>query len=59
MLPRIDGLEVCRGLRSEMSVPILMHTARDEEVDKIVRLELGADDKVPFGILVTACEKAE
>ncbi len=52
MLPGIDGLEVCRVLRREMSVPILMLTARAEEVDKVVGLELGADDYVtkPFGM---------
>jgi DNA-binding response OmpR family regulator len=52
MLPVMDGLEVCRALRSEMRVPILMLTARSEEVDKVVGLELGADDYVtkPFGM---------
>ena len=50
MLPKMDGLEVCRTLRSERDVPIIMLTARDEEVDRIVGLELGADDYVvkPF-----------
>lgn len=50
MLPVIDGFEVCRILRKEMSVPILMLTARKEEVDRVVGLELGADDYVtkPF-----------
>jgi DNA-binding response OmpR family regulator len=50
MLPVIDGLEVCRILRRETSVPILMLTARAGEVDKVVGLELGADDYVtkPF-----------
>ncbi|MBM3131849.1 MAG: response regulator transcription factor [Chloroflexi bacterium] len=52
MLPRIDGLEVCRILRREHDVPIIMLTARDEEVDRIVGLELGADDYVvkPFSV---------
>ena len=52
MLPGIDGFEVCRILRKEMSVPILMLTARDEEVDKIVGLEMGADDYMtkPFSM---------
>jgi DNA-binding response OmpR family regulator len=52
MLPQIDGIEVCRILRQEMSVPILMLTARDEEVDKIVGLEVGADDYMtkPFSM---------
>lgn len=44
MLPTIDGFEVCRRLRHASDVPILMLTARDEDVDKIVGLELGADD---------------
>ena len=50
MLPVIDGLEVCRILRREMSMPIIMLTARADEVDKVVGLELGADDYVtkPF-----------
>ncbi|MBA2667295.1 MAG: response regulator transcription factor [Trueperaceae bacterium] len=46
MLPEIDGLEVARRVRSESSVPIIMLTARDEEVDKLVGLGLGADDYV-------------
>lgn len=52
MLPTIDGIEVCRLLRQEMSVPILMLTARDEEVDKVVGLEVGADDYMtkPFSM---------
>jgi len=44
MLPKLDGWEVCRRVRAESEVPILMLTARDEDVDKIVGLELGADD---------------
>lgn len=44
MLPNIDGLEVCRILRKEMIVPIFMLTAKSEEIDKIVGLEVGADD---------------
>jgi two-component system alkaline phosphatase synthesis response regulator PhoP len=44
MLPRIDGFEVCRALRSESDVPIMMLTARGDDVDKIVGLEIGADD---------------
>jgi len=52
MLPGADGYEVCRMLRKEMSVPILMLTARSEEIDKIVGLELGADDYItkPFSM---------
>jgi DNA-binding response OmpR family regulator len=46
MLPRIDGLEVCRRLRSRSSVPIIMLTAKSEEIDKVVGLELGADDYI-------------
>ncbi|MER3409381.1 MAG: DNA-binding response regulator [Thermoleophilia bacterium] len=44
MLPDIDGIEVCRRMRATSNVPILMLTARDEDVDKIVGLEVGADD---------------
>ena len=44
MLPDIDGIEVCRRLRQASDVPILMLTARDEDVDKIIGLEVGADD---------------
>ena len=52
MLPGLNGLEVCRILRKEMVVPILMLTARNEEVDKIVGLEIGADDYMtkPFSM---------
>ena len=44
MLPDMDGLEICRQIRSSSDVPILMLTARDDDVDKIVGLEVGADD---------------
>jgi DNA-binding response OmpR family regulator len=52
MLPGLDGLEVCRILRREMNVPILMLTARAEEIDRIVGLEVGADDYLakPFSM---------
>jgi DNA-binding response OmpR family regulator len=52
MLPGLDGLEVCRILRREGDVPIIMLTARDAEVDRVVGLELGADDYVvkPFSV---------
>ena len=52
MLPGLDGLEVCRILRRERDVPIIMLTARDAEVDRVVGLELGADDYVvkPFSV---------
>jgi DNA-binding response OmpR family regulator len=52
MLPGLSGLEVCRILRKETSVPIIMLTAKDAEVDKVVGLEVGADDYVtkPFGM---------
>src|ERR671938_1037017 len=52
MLPKLDGLEVCRRLRSLSSVPIIMLTARDDELDKVLGLELGADDYItkPFSI---------
>jgi DNA-binding response OmpR family regulator len=51
-LPKLDGLEVCRRLRSESAVPILMLTARDDEIDKVLGLEIGADDYItkPFSI---------
>ena len=50
MLPRMSGTEVCRIIRSKSDVPIIMLTARDQEVDRVVGLELGADDYVtkPF-----------
>jgi two-component system, OmpR family, alkaline phosphatase synthesis response regulator PhoP len=44
MLPKVDGWEVCRRTRAESNVPIIMLTARDDDIDKIVGLELGADD---------------
>ncbi len=52
MLPKIDGLEVCKRLRAESSVPIIMLTARDDEFDTVLGLELGADDYItkPFSI---------
>jgi two-component system, OmpR family, response regulator len=52
MLPKLDGLEVCRRLRAQSTVPIVMLTARDDELDKVVGLELGADDYItkPFSI---------
>jgi len=52
MLPKVDGLEVCRRLRAHSAVPIIMLTARDDELDKVVGLELGADDYItkPFSI---------
>ena len=52
MLPGVDGFEVCRILRQEMSAPILMLTARADEVDKVVGLEVGADDYMtkPFSM---------
>ena len=52
MLPRLDGFELCRILRRESDVPILMLTAKGEEIDRVVGLELGADDYVtkPFSM---------
>jgi two-component system, OmpR family, response regulator len=52
MLPKVDGLEVCRQLRSRSPVPIIMLTAKSEEIDKVVGLELGADDYItkPFSL---------
>ena len=51
-LPKIDGLDVCRRLRAQATVPIIMLTARDDEVDKVLGLEIGADDYItkPFSI---------
>jgi len=52
MMPRLDGLEVCRRLRAKSSVPIIMLTAKAEEIDKVLGLELGADDYItkPFSM---------
>ena len=52
MLPELDGLEVCRRIRARSTVPIIMLTARAEEIDKVVGLELGADDYItkPFSM---------
>src|ERR671919_1258374 len=52
MLPKLDGLEVCKRLRIGSTVPIIMLTARDDELDKVLGLELGADDYItkPFSI---------
>ncbi len=52
MMPRVDGLEVCRRLRARSSVPIIMLTAKAEEIDKVLGLELGADDYItkPFSL---------
>ena len=52
MLPKIDGLTVCKKLRHTLNVPILILSAKDEEIDKILGLELGADDYItkPFSV---------
>lgn len=52
MLPQMDGFEVCKRVREKSSVPIIMLTAREEEVDKVLGLELGADDYItkPFSV---------
>jgi DNA-binding response OmpR family regulator len=52
MLPGMDGFEVCRILRQEMNIPILILTARDEEIDRVIGLEIGADDYItkPFSM---------
>ena len=52
MLPKMDGFDVCRRLRQQITVPILMLTAKSEEIDKVLGLELGADDYItkPFSV---------
>src|SRR5689334_1723573 len=52
MLPELDGFEVCRTIRQELTVPIMILTARDSELDMVLGLELGADDYVtkPFAL---------
>jgi DNA-binding response OmpR family regulator len=52
MLPILDGIEVCRILRQEMNIPILILTARDDEIDRVIGLEIGADDYItkPFSM---------
>lgn len=52
MLPILDGFEVCRVIRQEMNIPIIMLTAKDEEIDRVIGLEMGADDYVtkPFSM---------
>jgi len=52
MLPKLDGFQVCRKIREKLSTPIIMLTAKEEEVDKVLGLELGADDYMtkPFGM---------
>lgn len=52
MMPEIDGLEVCRRVRNELSAPIIVLSAKDREIDKIVGLEVGADDYItkPFSV---------
>ncbi|QIC07804.1 response regulator transcription factor [Brevibacillus sp. 7WMA2] len=52
MMPKIDGIEVCRRLRNKTNIPILMLTAKDHEIDKILGLSMGADDYItkPFSI---------
>lgn len=52
MLPKMDGLTVCKKIRSSLDIPIIMLTAKEEEIDKILGLELGADDYVtkPFSV---------
>jgi DNA-binding response OmpR family regulator len=52
MLPKVDGLEVCKRMRARSPVPIIMLTAKSEEIDKVLGLELGADDYItkPFSM---------
>src|SRR5579864_5607077 len=52
MLPALDGIEVCREIRKRSSIPVLMLTAKDQEIDKVLGLEIGADDYItkPFSV---------
>lgn len=52
MLPKMDGLTVCKRVKQSLNIPILMLSAKDEEIDKIIGLELGADDYItkPFSV---------
>jgi DNA-binding response OmpR family regulator len=52
MMPKLDGIEVCRRLRARSQVPIIMLTAKDDEIDKVLGLEMGADDYItkPFSV---------
>ena len=52
MLPKLDGIEVCKRIRTRSQVPIIMLTAKDDEIDKVVGLEMGADDYItkPFSV---------
>ena len=52
MLPKVDGLTVCKKIRNTLNMPIIMISAKDEEIDKILGLELGADDYItkPFSV---------
>src|SRR3954451_19485478 len=52
MLPKLDGIEVCRRMRSRSQVPIIMLTAKDDEIDTVLGLEMGADDYItkPFSV---------
>ena len=60
MLPEMDGFEVCRRVRAQSDIPIIMLTAREEEADKVMGLELGADDYItkPFSMreLIARCK---
>ena len=58
MLPDLDGFEVCRRVRAESDIPILMLTARGDEMDRIVGLELGSDDYVPKPLDHARCTPA-
>ena len=52
MIPKIDGLSVCKRIRHTLNVPIIMLTAKSEEIDKILGLELGADDYITKPLLI-------
>ena len=61
MLPGLSGVDVCRALRQRSNVPVIMLTAKDSEIDKVVGLELGADDYVtkPYSCLLYTSDAAD
>lgn len=55
MLPKLDGFQVCREIREISTVPILMLTAKEEEVDKVLGFEMGADDYITKPLVCGSC----